>query len=81
MSKEPSKKESPVRAMRERSGSVTDDRPLVSFLYELMRDRMTPGQVEELVQSVESEGRKECLFTNGRLAAYSKDLADRLTPP
>ena len=84
MSEKPSRppgREDRIRAMRERSGSVTDERPLTSFLYELMRDHMAPGQVEELVQSVESEGREECLFTNGWLAAYAKDLAGRLTPP
>ena len=74
-------KEDPVNAaLRERSGAVTDDRALVSFLYELMRDHVTPGDVESLVRTVESEDGPECLFSNGWLAQYAKDLADRLTP-
>ena len=57
---------------------VTDDRPLVSFLYELMRDHVTPGVVERLVKESPAG---ETKFTNGHLANYAKELADRLEPP
>lgn len=61
---------------RERSGTVQDDSPLVSFLYELMRDHLTPGKLEAMV--------RDCLhpqctvYTNGYLAKYAQDLAKRL---
>lgn len=58
-----------------RSGDVSSDDPLVSFLYELMRDHVVPGKVEELVQNAVPSN-----FTNGYLANYAIDLAARLDP-
>lgn len=37
------KLESTTESLRERSGTVEIDSLLVSFLYELMRDHVTPG--------------------------------------
>lgn len=54
---------------------VSDDRPLVSFLYDLMRDHVTPGVVQELV---DNSPNIEIVFTNGHLANYAKELADQL---
>jgi hypothetical protein len=59
--------------MRDRSGSVASEDPLVSFLYVLMRDVAPPGVIEELVGS-----RELTIFTNGWLANYAKDIAERL---
>lgn len=65
-----------MKEMRERTGSVTSRDPLVTFFYVLMRDELTPGKIEGLIM-------KECLngeeiqFTNGHLANYAKDLADK----
>lgn len=64
-----------VEAFHQRSGSVTSSDPLVSFLYLLMRDHVTPGSIEELVRESKPE---EAQYTNGWLASYAKDLADRL---
>jgi hypothetical protein len=51
----------------------------VAFLYELMRDHLPPGKVEELVRnSVDHQGER-WEFTNGYLAMYADDLARRLT--
>ena len=51
---------------------------LASFLYDLMRDHLTPGMVEDLVQeSVDIE----VAYTNGYLAQYALDMAKRLCPP
>lgn len=58
-----------------RSGQVIDDRPLVSFLYELMRDHVSPGVLERLVR--DSPG-IDTTFTNGHLARYAQDMASRL---
>lgn len=63
-------------ALRQRSGTVIINSRLVSFLYELMRDHVTPGIVEELIRS--SEGEPEITYTNGWLARYAEDLANRL---
>jgi hypothetical protein len=63
--------------LRERSGSVNIKSRLVSFLYDLMRDHLTAGQVEELVRdSLDIE----VAYTNGHLAQYAWDLANRLQP-
>lgn len=63
------------RDLRERSGSVEvkDDR-LTSFLYDLMRDHIQPSAVEKLVRDADPN----ILYTNGWLASYAKDVADRL---
>lgn len=63
--------------MRAASGRVDDDRPLVAFLYELVRDHVTTGTIEE---SIERCGRNTVghQFTNGWLAQWAQDAADRL---
>lgn len=62
--------------LRERSGEVTINGKLVSFLYELMRDYLTPGEIEKIVQ--DSEDEPTVVYTNGWLAKYAEDLANRL---
>lgn len=50
--------------------------PLVSFLYELMRDHVTPGVVEKVMsQTVPFTEHRLC---NGYLASYAEDIAKRL---
>lgn len=66
-----------TKNIRERSGSVDIDSYLVSFLYELMRDHLPPGVVEEIV--LNSIGDSECKYSNGWLAKYAEDIANRLT--
>lgn len=56
--------------------------PLVAFLYVLMRDRLTSGAVENIMEKfVEPAQDKGYRFTNGYLAAYAKNLARRLRIP
>lgn len=62
--------------LRSRSGFISDKSKLVSFLYELMRDHITPGQIESLVRSSLYE--EYTVYTNGWLAEYAQDLAKRL---
>lgn len=57
------------------SGCVEDDRRLVSFLYELMRDHLTPGVIARLLV-VSSDGVTQ--YTNGFLAQYAQHVADIL---
>lgn len=65
------------KELRERSGEVNSSDHLVSFLYELMRDKVPPGEIEALVRNSISEDITE--YTNGHLANYAKDLTYRLT--
>ena len=65
-----------MEALRSRSGEVQINSKLVSFLYELMRDHLPAGVVEEIVQA--SEGESNVVYTNGWLAKYAEDLANRL---
>jgi hypothetical protein len=53
----------------ERSGSISSNDPLVSFLYILMRDHLPSGTVEKIIQIHVTEG--ESLFCNGFLAKYA----------
>jgi hypothetical protein len=69
-------KKEKTAALRQRSGHVVISSRLVSFLYQLMRDHVPPGIVEELV--IESEDEPEITYTNGWLAKYAEDLAGRL---
>lgn len=59
-----------------RSGNITYDSKLVGFLYDLLRDHLTAGVVEKLVQESQVS---EVSYSNGWLAQYAKDLAERLT--
>jgi hypothetical protein len=62
-------------AVRKRSGSVNINSKLVSFLYQLMRDHLPAGEVERLVRESEDP---DVFYTNGWLANYAEDLANRL---
>lgn len=62
--------------MRERSGSVTLDCKLTSFLYTLMRDYVHPGDLENIMLHHISD--EPSVYTNGWLAKYAEDIANRL---
>lgn len=66
-----------IKAMRERSGRVQIDSKLVSFLYQLMRDHVTPGVIEEVLN--DSVHESDVVYTNGWLAKYAEDIAKRLS--
>lgn len=67
------------RRMRHASGRVDDDRPLVAFLYHLARDEIPCGDIEmQIDQAVKVRGTAR--FTNGWLARWAQDAADRLMP-
>lgn len=51
--------------------------PLVAFLYQLMRDYITPGKVEKVMQDQE-EVEEYYVLSNGFLARYAEDIVDRL---
>lgn len=61
--------------IRKDSGEVNINSKLTSFLYELMRDNVPPGELERLVRDSQVESVQ---YTNGWLAKYAEDLANRL---
>ena len=63
------------KELRERSGEVKSEDRLVSFLYDLMKIHLVPGKVEGLVQDAQTQ---PVVYSNGFLANYAKDLAQRL---
>lgn len=64
------------------SGSVDIDSKLVDFLYTLMRDHLSAGVVEALVTEAqlgrESNQVEINQYSNGWLAKYAENLANRL---
>lgn len=54
---------------------IKNDR-LTSFLYELMRDHITPGKVQEILQDCDEPN---VSYSNGWLAEYANFVASFLT--
>lgn len=62
--------------LKKASGDVTSTDPMVAFFYTLLRDHLSPGEVEQLVRDNIDLG--EAHFSNGWLAAYAKYCVERL---
>lgn len=77
VNEDPSQHPSHNEQLRERSGHVINHDRLSAFLYELMRDHVTPGKIEELVRNLPYPG-EEIKYTNGWLASYCEDVAHRI---
>lgn len=69
-------KEDKTCSLRERPGTIKINSRLISFLYQLMRDNVPVGTIEQVTQ--DSEDHLEVVFTNGWLAKYAEDVAKRL---
>lgn len=79
-------KDENVKRMRKKSGRVNTKSALVTFLYLLMRDVATPGQIEQILLSVSNANGREdkksfetMQLTNGWLGKYCIDVAERLS--
>lgn len=72
-------KQEKIERMRKESGTVKIKNKLVCFLYILLRDEVTPGRIETLMEQQKIEDEVEHLYTNGWLARYAENLANRLT--
>lgn len=62
--------------LRESSGNININSKLVSFIYELMRDHLTPGAVEQVLRNSTEPNAQ---YTNGWLAQYAQYVAGELT--
>jgi len=71
-------REDQVKQMRNRSGRVKSTSPVVALLYELCRDHLPVGILSEKINALEAAGTAEYHFTNGWLANFVRDCADRL---
>jgi len=66
-----------IKRMRDASGSIESGDKVVGFIYLLGRDYMGIGKIEQIMDSISSE---TVIYTNGWLAQYAKDVANRLNP-
>jgi len=64
-----------IKKLRRESGGFSSRCKLTEFLYDLMRDKVTPGTVEDIMSDLTGD---ECNYTNGWLAKYADNVADRL---
>lgn len=64
--------------LRALSGTIQIKSRLVSFLYDLLRDHLTTGELEELLQDSTNE---TVSYTNGFLAQYAQYVANELCSP
>lgn len=67
-----------MRPIHERSGGFDCDDPLVELLYVLLRDHVLPGDLEKLVADIRSSKHSSAQYSNGWLARYAQDLAQRI---
>jgi len=67
-----------VTQMGEGEEQVEDDRMLVGVLYQLMRDHVTPGQLELAVSQSRTHKGHTTVYTNSDLARYCQKLADEI---
>lgn len=66
--------------MREESGNVTSDDPMVTLLYILARDFLPIGIIDKFIeeQVLTLKHGDKALFTNGWLANWAKYTSKRL---
>ena len=76
-----------MSGIRERSGFVDSNDKLVVFIYLLGRDYLSLGQIEKIMRDITKHNfmidfslspNKTYMFSNGWLAEYAKDVAERL---
>lgn len=66
-----------MASIAERSGQKSSTDPLVTFVYLLLRDHLTAGDMEELLKAL-PESQVLAKFSNGWLASYAEDVVARL---
>ena len=63
------------KRLKKASGNVRLNGKLESFLYELMRDHVTPGKVQAVLDDSQEP---DVEYTNGFLAKYARFVAKQL---
>ena len=63
--------------LRAESGDIMSTDKVENFIYVLLRDHLTAGDVESLTRSVEDDT-ASVVFCNGWIAQYAKNVAKRL---
>ncbi len=69
-----------IERIRKASGEVDSTDPLVDFFYILLRDYLTAGVVEGLIDMVVEDREDLTQFCNGWTAEHAKDIVKRLRP-
>ncbi len=70
------------RGLYERSGKVKSDSKLVGFIYDLLRDKIPPGEMERILKDGKTSNVNEnnpVYYSNGWIANYALDIANRLS--
>lgn len=65
--------------LKEASGAIKISNKLAGFLYDLMRDKITPGEIQTLL-GFQNYSDKEVEYSNGWLASYALYVANQLCP-
>jgi hypothetical protein len=68
----------PNAEMHKRSGAVHATDPLIALFYDLLRDHISPGVLEQLVREACLYDTTTKVYSNGWLAQYATDLVFRL---
>lgn len=66
------------KELRDASGRISSSKKLVSFLYDLGRDHLPLGKIQQLVQDAQ---KTPVEFSNGWLAQYAEAAAEALEDP
>jgi hypothetical protein len=65
--------------LRQESGVVKYSDTLTDFLYELLRDHVTPGDVQIiLAHALEDKKHNPVVYSNGWLAEYAHYVAEKI---
>mgnify|MGYP001009161481 CR=1 FL=1 len=71
--------EKSFQELRNRSGNKVDTDKFIAFIYQLCRDYVTLGEIEQAVLDCTGPGSDSFNFTNGYLYEYVKDVVNRLS--
>lgn len=66
------------QAMHERSGRVHRQDVLIAILYDLLRDHVQPGVLEQVVRDNLNCGPCMFVYSNGWLAQEAEDIVRRI---
>jgi hypothetical protein len=58
--------------------SLNTNDPLVTVLYVLLRDRIHPGDIEQIVHEIEKKQTFPAILTNKFVGGYAQNLAERI---